>query len=500
MAQAYKVIASADEFVLAREQFALLVSHLQSEEAAQLEHGQVEAYLSREGTELLRRLLQGHLDLRTRREVRRRSMRGSDAVLRTHGREGCERGLMTLFGEVRVRRMGYGARGHGSLYPLDAQLNLPRDRYSHGLHRRVSEEVSRSSFDEALERVESTTGGKVPKRQGEELAKHSSADFEAFYDTRRAEGAEPTEDPLVLSMDGKGIVMRAEGLREGTRRAAERARPKVKTRLSKGEKRNRKRMAMVATVYSVAPHVRTPAQIMGLEDGPQHPPPRPRRKRVWASVQREPEAVVAEVFAEARVRDPAQQREWAVLVDGQEAQLRYIRSAAQRQQVAVTLILDFIHVLEYLWKAAYGFHAEGTEEAERWVQQRALGILEGKASLVAAGMRRSATRRGLSPHQRANVDKCADYLLKYRDMLRYDEYLQRGLPIATGVIEGACRHLVKDRLDITGARWGLAGAEAILQLRSLRSSGDFERYWEFHLAKCRERTHLSRYADLSEAA
>ena len=162
MAEAYKIIGALDEFALAREQFGQLIADLQCEETLQWEHGELEAYLSREGTELLRRLLQGHLDLRARREVRREAVHGSDGVLRTHCRNGCERGLMTLFGEVQVRRLGYGARGHGSLYPLDGELNLPGDRYSHGLRRRVSEEVSRSSFDEALERVDCTTGGKVP--------------------------------------------------------------------------------------------------------------------------------------------------------------------------------------------------------------------------------------------------------------------------------------------------------------------------------------------------
>jgi hypothetical protein len=124
--------------------------------------------------------------------------------------------------------------------------------------------------------------------------------------------------------------------------------------------------------------------------------------------------------------------------------------------------LDFIHVLEYLWKAAHCFHRSGTDEAEAWVRARALRILQGHSSHVAAGMRRSATLQKLPPDARKGVDSCADYLLKYRDYLRYDENLRRGLPIATGVIEGACRHLIKDRMDITGARWGLSGAEAVL--------------------------------------
>ncbi|MDI7268178.1 MAG: hypothetical protein QME96_09310, partial [Myxococcota bacterium] len=159
-----------------------------------------------------------------------------------------------------------------------------------------------------------------------------------------------------------------------------------------------------------------------------------------------------------------------------------------------TIVLDVIHVLEYLWKAAFAFHKDGTPEAEAWVSERLLQVLRGKSSDVAAGIRRSATLRELSADKRKPADKCAGYLLKYAPYLRYDRYLDQGLPIATGVIEGACRYLVKDRMDITGARWRLNGAEAVLRLRSLRASGDFDEYWAFHEARERERNHAARYA------
>ena len=124
-----------------------------------------------------------------------------------------------------------------------------------------------------------------------------------------------------------------------------------------------------------------------------------------------------------------------------------------------------------------------------------LDILRGQSSTVAAGMRRSATLRQLSASARQPLDQCADYLLKYRAYLRYDQYLAAGRPIATGVIEGACRYLVKDRLELTGARWRLSGAEAVLRLRSLRASGDFDEYWDYHLAQEFARTHAARYAE-----
>jgi hypothetical protein len=165
----------------------------------------------------------------------------------------------------------------------------------------------------------------------------------------------------------------------------------------------------------------------------------------------------------------------------------------------VTLILDLFHVLEYLWAAAFAVHAEGSAEAALWVRTQLLALLRGRASQVAAAMRRSATMRALTASKRAAVDKCADYLLKYRDMLRYDQYLAAGYPIGTGVIEGACRYLVKDRMERTGARWTLDGAEAVLRLRALWTNGDFEEYWTFHLDREYERNHASRLDTVSQA-
>jgi hypothetical protein len=163
--------------------------------------------------------------------------------------------------------------------------------------------------------------------------------------------------------------------------------------------------------------------------------------------------------------------------------------------VQVTIVVDFVHVLEYLWRAAWCFFAEGDPDAETWVRAHALRLLQGRASDVAGAIRRKATWAGLTASQRRNADTCANYLTSKRAHLDYPTALEAGWPIATGVIEGACRHLVQDRMDLTGARWGLDGAEAILKLRALRSNGDFDDYWAYHLAQERQRVHKARYAN-----
>jgi hypothetical protein len=204
---------------------------------------------------------------------------------------------------------------------------------------------------------------------------------------------------------------------------------------------------------------------------------------------------VASGFDEAEKRDPDHRRRWVVLVDGERTQLRRVRAEAKKRGIDVTVVVDFIHVLEYLWKAAWSFFEEGDEAAENWVRERALETLRGRGVHVAAGIRRSATKRNLAPNNRKGADRCADYLLNKKRFLHYDKALADGLPIATGVIEGACRHLVKDRMDITGARWSLDGAEAILRLRALRASGDFDAYWPFHLMQEHARIHESRIVE-----
>ncbi len=143
--------------------------------------------------------------------------------------------------------------------------------------------------------------------------------------------------------------------------------------------------------------------------------------------------------------------------------------------------------LEYLWKAGWCFFEKGDDTIEGWITERAVNILNGNCSQVAKGIRLSATKQGIV--NRENIDKCADYLLKNKDRLQYGEALKSGFPIASGVIEGACRHLINDRLDITGARWSLNGAEAILKLRSFKSSGDFDVYWKFYKKESKQRNY-----------
>ena len=480
---------------LAKEQFAVLAEWVCALSNLSKEHGDVEQHLQREGAELLRRLFQAHLDSRAQHEEKQESVTGSDGEVRAHRRSNATRKLETIFGSVDVRRIEYSTKEPGvpSIYLGDASLNLSSDKYSDGLRCRVAEEASRISFEETATTIAATTAGFVAKRQCEELVVKVAEDFDDFYATRSVTGVEDSSNLLVMTTDGKGIVMHMDDLRSATAKAAKESEHKMQTRLSAGEKRNRKRMATVASIYSVERNVRTPEEIISDDaDSERKERPRVLNKRVWASVERDQQDVISDLFDEARRRDPRSERETVILVDGNPQQLGILKGELKQRKMTATIVLDFIHVLEYLWKAVYVFHAPGTPEAEDWVKERALNILRGQASQVAAGMRRSATLQGIPSDKRKPVDTCAEYLLNHTEYLRYDDYLSKGYPIATGVIEGACRHLVADRMDITGARWRLERAEAVLKIRSLRASGDFQEYWNHHKRKEFIRNHASK--------
>src|SRR4029453_10207026 len=419
-----------------------MVSWLGGEESAGCTHAELEARLQVEGRELLRQLLQDHLDVRAQRETRLTEVVGADGVARGSAEAGRERDLATVFGDVAVQRVAYRKRGHANLHPADAALNLPKEIHSHGLRRLAAVESPRGSFAEAAAAVERATGQRLGNRQVEQLAQRAAVDFDHFYTSRRRQLCQ-AGDVLVLSCDGKGIVMRPEALRQATTKGGGKGTAKLVTRLSKGEKRNRKRMAEVGCVYDATPVARTPADILPAADQ-QHPAgstgPVARGKWLLATVAHHAAEGIAAVVDEATRRAPGHRRTWVALVDGNTHQLHRIHTEAQARGARVTVVVDFVHLLEYLCGAAAGLS------------------------------------RGGAP-------------------LDYPPAVERGWPSATGVIEGACRHLVKDRMDLTGARWGLPGAEAILKLRALRSNGDFDQYWAPHLAREQQRLHATRYAN-----
>lgn len=496
MSSTYPVLPTTS-FAEAETAFFRLRDDLASATTADLPHADLETLVVTMGREVLRLLFQGHLDLRSEREKSQGlAPSAADGAERPRVREAV-RPLQTVVGTVDVRRQSWNGPEADGIRPLDAELNLPSERYSHGVRRLVAELAARMSYDEVVGEVTRETGESVPKRQTEELAVRAAQDFDGFYQQRVSPKAPPSDHLVLLSFDGKGVVVRPEDLRPATRKAAEQKTKKLRHRLSRGEKHQRKRMAEVAAVWTASPLVRAPEdfirELRGTEESAAKRP-RPLMKRVWASLEHEPAQVVEDAFQDALRRDPHRTRKWVVLLDGNAMQIALVEAAAKRHDVQVTLVLDIIHAIEYLWKIARAFSPESDADNESWVSAWLLRLLTGKASDLIRVLRGMATHQKLSPDRKAVVNDATGYLYNQRKMVRYDEYLASGFPIATGVIEGACRHLICDRMDITGARWSLTGAEAVLRLRALRASHDFQDYWSFHLSQELDRNHLPLYA------
>ena len=458
----------------ARQEFSALETWLSAPPTLQLPLHQIEAQQETRGRELHRLLLQHHVQQRGNGDVGL-ALRVAEpwAAFRYTHRRLQRRTLKTIVGPIHVDRIGYGRPGAGSIHPLDEAMQLPGRSFSYELQKRMVKAAVQGPFQECRERIQEWTGRLVPKRSLEAIVQEAAQDFDAFYAERLPEPWQHTASILVVAVDGKGIPM------------VKPADAPRSARRTKGQKANRKKMATVAAVFTRAPWVRTPEQVVeslfrtdpnrGTEGG-EGPPPRPEHKRVWASLGKGKAAVIEEVVQEVRRRDPENRKIHVALTDGERALQILVDDRLQ-----VTLILDLLHVLEKVWKAAHVFHPEGSPEAELWARLACGRILEGKVCQVVKGLRQTVTKRKLFGAKRKTLLGVADYFHKNQDRMRYVEYLAQGLPIASGSVEGACKNLIKDRMERSGMRWTESMAEAIVKLRAIYLSGDFDSYWAFHI-------------------
>ena len=492
---AYATVPPDDPFAVSKAMFAALADELAGPAAAGLTACELEELIDEESRKAVLQLLQDHYDLRALREEQQARkhpapVAGTDGITRTRLETGHGRLLATLFGTVTVTRCAWRKPGAPDYLPADAALSMPAGRHSHTLAKLAALEAARGSFEAAHDAITRRCGQVIGKRQVEDSVVHSAAGIPAFSAARIPEPCTPAA-LLVLSADCKGIVMRPGALRAATAKAAAKL-GKMRTRLTAGEKPNRKRMAALVTVYDAEPAKRRPHDVIappGGRAGARALRPGPKALARWlaGSVRKDPADMIAAAFDEAGARDPLHLRTWVVLVDGADHQLGLIRAEAARRGVTIHVIIDIIHVLEYIWGAAWSLHDAGDPAAEDWVAARALAVLAGDSDRAAAEITAEAEAAGLEGSRCSGADACVRYLGNKREFLRYGQALDAGWPISTGVIEGACRHLIADRLNLGGARWGLNGAEAILTLRAVISNGDFEEYWRFHLAREHQR-------------
>jgi hypothetical protein len=479
-----RVVSRTPEAVQrARKEFADLEAWLSSGATLQKPLHEVEREQEHRGREVQRLMLQAHIEQRGNGDVgpALRVIEGKEEKFYRQRRVR-KRRLKTIFGLIEIVRIRYGQRRGKSIYPLDEDLQLPARSFSYELQKRMVKAAVQGPFHEVKELIKEISGVSVPKRSVEAVIEDAAEDFDAFYAARTPEPSSRAACILVAAVDCKGIPM------------VKKQRAQHVVRPGRGKKANKKKMATVATVFTRKPWVRSPEAVVEslfasgprpLADGEVRP--RPEHKRVWASLVKGKAAVIAEVAEEIRCRDPRRKKTHVAVTDGERALQILIK-----KKLKIILILDLLHVLEKLWKAAYVFHREGSPEAEQWVRIRTLRILQGHVSQVVKGLRQSATKLKLRGAKHKTVRDVAGYLYRNRTRMRYDHYLASGLPIASGPVEGACKHLIKDRMERSGMRWTQKMAEAMVKLRAIYLSGDIDHYWRFHIEKDQLRLHPPR--------
>ena len=467
------------------EQFAGLAAWT-ADEARYLDHGEREKVIGDEGRELQRRLLQAAFGLDAAREER--AARVTSAAGVSHGtvEKGCGRGLASVFGPVRVTRMAYRNRREPNLYPAGARQVIPEDPYSLGMRALAAFHLAGGGFGQAQEVIQDRTGVKIGRAQLAGLAEDLAAWTDDFYEERARDAEEglPASDVIMMQGDGKGIAMRPEhrrnaGKEDGTR-------PGIK------------KMAGIVAVADFTPAVREPEDIAAPPARRKaHPGPKARDKWVSASVTESIEDMIAAAFGEAGRRDPQRVRQRVFLVDGNKQQLAAIEAQAKDRGLKVPALIDYIHVSGYIGKAAAALHPGDPVAAGQQADGQLLRVLHGRAKAVAATLASVAARTRASARTRhpglTDMDKAVTYLNNNRQHMKYDRALAAGWPIATGMIEGACRFVIEDRFGITGARWSPDGAETILKIRAVVVNSDLDDYMNYYKQRYRAERHLARY-------
>ena len=404
-----------------------------------------------------------------------------------------ERRYVSVFGELMIPRYMYGTREtqKHEVIPTDAVLGLPEGDFSHLLQEWDQAFCVQSSHAESRRTVERVLGIGQSVRSLEQMNVSMAQSVEAFRSCQAKPAAKEEGSIMVLTADCKGIPMR---------RDAKQDPPTVRGRRKKGEKANKKRMACVGGVYTIDPFVRTSEDVVNevLRDARKPDRPKPCHKQLRAELTREIDGEevngkgrIFSWFAEqVKIRNPRCRKPVVCVMDGERALWKKLSALI----FGVVCILDIFHVLERLWQAAYCFHPEGSDEAQAFVTDRLLRLLRGEVGYVIGGLKQMATKQKLKGARVRQLSAAIGYLERNRRFMKYDEYLAAGYPIGSGVAEGACRHLVKDRMELTGMRWRIPGAQAMLNLRAVYLNGDWEAFQQHRIKQ--ERHQLYPYRSL----
>jgi hypothetical protein len=386
-----------------------------------------------------------------------------------------QRILFSTFGKLAIPRTCYRTEGIPGIMPLDARANLPERSYSYLLQEYMDLLNIGTAFGQSSEILDKLVGVKVYSNRFEDVSRISSVNYDQYYEAKLPPEPQSEGSIFVVGFDGKGVpVIKSEAA-------------KIKGRKGKGEKSQKKKEATVGVSYSIDPNVRTPEQVAQnlvfpdekKERKEQAEKPKAVNIRRLASLERSKEEVFNEIIEDSRKRRADDSGPVIAVMDG--ALCLWTLLAKVMAETPCVGILDVIHVTEYLWKVANALYKEGSGLGQKWVYDNLLLVLQGRVDSVIEKMERLLENKKLKKNKRDALNECVRYFENHRDWMKYDLYLQNGYPIGSGVVESSCGHTVKNRMEGTGRRWSIDGAEAILLLRSIYTSRDWEDFWQCHM-------------------
>jgi len=390
------------------------------------------------------------------------------------------RRYVSVFGSLEICRYVYGTREtqKHEVIPLDALLALPESEFSYVLQDWDQGLCVNNSYSESHATIQRILRIGQSVLSLEQMNGQMASAVEGFWN-QQAVAAEAEGPILVLTADGKGVPMRRAG-------SADRG-----VRRTKGQKANAKRQACVGGVYTIEPFRRRAEEVVDeiLREKCRSRRPRPQNKKLHAELSRPIDGQdvngkdrIFSWFAEQIASRTAEGHKPIVAVcDGDRALWEKVKWLMQTLGLPIVCVLDIYHVLERLWPAAYCFHSEGSEQAKAFVAERLRRVLEGEVGYVIGGLRQMRTKHKLKKSKRDQLSKVITYLENNRSYMRYDVCLSQGYPIGSGVVEGACRHVVKDRMEGTGMRWCIPGAQAMLHLRAIHLNGDWDAFQHYRI-------------------
>ena len=426
-----------------------------------------------------------------------------------------ERAYQSVFGAYELERWVYGSREGQKLeyIPLDVRLQLPKSKFSYLLQdwdQSLAVEIPYAEVNEILQRI---LGLSVSVHSLEHTNRSLAQSVESYWDNQVEVASAQGEQLVVGTADGKGVVIRKSAEEKANDEGHEQTSPKPACIESKAPKHQsgKKKVAILGAAYTIEPNPRTPEEVLeslfrakdqkSSEETPKARP-KPLYKHIRASMHRDEADTLAPareeisrwLAKEYRQRNPCAEHRQILIMDGEDK----LWAMGQELQLDAPIIeiLDLLHASSYVWKAVQALSPQRTtNEHIPLVKERIGRLLHGEVQSVIRGLRWQATHKQLTDEQREPVDKACGYLEKNAHRMCYHEYLAAGYPIASGVIEGACRHVVVDRMEGTGMRWVMQGAQSMLGLRCIHINGDWDHFIKFHIEQEQQTLHPVRAAN-----